>query len=101
MFDRLKELLADDGRGQLGSADLPTIIIGLGVAIVVGFVVISIASETVDVTALQSGDPLYNSSESLTNATNDLFGLMSVVFLSIILAVVVFYLRGVRGGGMR
>jgi undecaprenyl pyrophosphate phosphatase UppP len=99
MFDRLKQLFAmEDNRAQMRGADLPTIIIGLGVAIVVGFVVISIASETIEVTALSDGDPLNNASDSLENATNDLFGLMSVVFLSIVLAVVVFYLRGVRGG---
>ena len=97
MFDKLKSL-ATDNRGQMGGRDLPGIMIMLGIAIVVGFVILTIASETIGVTQLQQGDPLYNSSESLVDATNNVFSLFSIVFLVVILSVVVFYLYGIRGG---
>lgn len=97
MFDKLKSL-ATDNRGQMGGRDLPGIMIMLGIAIVVGFVILTIASETIGVTQLSQGDPLYNSSESLVDATNNVFSLFSIVFLVVILSVVVFYLYGIRGG---
>lgn len=96
MLDKLKAF-ASANRGQAGGGDLPGIIIMLGVAIVVGFLVIAIASEAIEVAGLQSGDPLYNSSDSLQTAANDVFGLLGLVFLAVILSVVVFYLYGVRG----
>lgn len=103
MFDRLKEAtenmnLAMDDRGQMGRRDLPGIIIMLGIAIVVGFLILAIASETIDVAGLEEGDPLYNASQSLQDATNNVFTLFALVFLAVILSVVVFYLYGVRGG---
>lgn len=96
MFDRIKQLLADES-GQVGGRDLPGVIIMLGTAIVVGFLVIAIASDTIDVAGLTSGDPLYNASQSLQDASNNVFSLIGLVFLAVILAVVVFYLYGVRG----
>lgn len=97
MFDRLKHLM-DDESAQVGGQDLPGIIIMLGIAVVAGFVVLAIASETIDVAGLSSGDALYNSSESLTDATNNVFSMFGIVFLAVILSVVVFYLYGIRGG---
>lgn len=97
MFDRLKELAADN-KAQMGGRDLPGVMIMLGIAIVVGFLILAIASETIDVAALSSGDPLYNSSQALTDATNNVFSLFAIVFLAVILSVVVFYLYGIRGG---
>lgn len=100
MFDRLKALMGDS-RGQMGGRDLPSIMIMLGIAVVVGFVILAIASETIGVAALDSGDPLYNSSQSLVDATNNVFSLFGIVFLAVILSVVVFYLYGIRGAGGR
>ena len=91
-----KKMLSDK-RGQMGGRDLPGIMIMLGIAVVVGFVILQIASETINTTGLESGDPLYNSSESLTDATNNVFNLFGVVFLVVILSVVVYYLYGIRG----
>ena len=96
MFDKTKSLISDS-RGQMGGRDLPGIMIMLGIAVVVGFVILQIASETINTTGLESGDPLYNSSESLTDATNNVFNLFGVVFLVVILSVVVYYLYGIRG----
>jgi len=92
----LRELLGDE-RGQVGGRDLPGVMIMLGIAVVVGFVILQIASETIGQTALESGDPLFNASESLEQATNDVFSLFGIVFLVVILSVVVFYLYGIRG----
>jgi hypothetical protein len=94
MLDRLTEL-ANDESAQVGGRDLPGIIIMLGIAIVAGFLVIAIASETIAVAGLESTDPLYNSSQSLTDASNNVFSLLGIVFLAVILSVVVFYLYGV------
>jgi hypothetical protein len=100
MFDRFKKLLGDS-RAQMGGRDLPSIMIMLGIAVVVGFVILAIASETIGVAALNEGDPLYNSSQSLVDATNNVFSLFGIVFLAVILSVVVFYLYGIRGAGGR
>jgi len=97
MFEKTKALLADS-RGQMGGRDLPGIIIMLGIAVVVGFVILTIASETIAQTGLEEGDPLYNASASLEDATNNVFSLFGIVFLVVILSVVVFYLYGIRGG---
>lgn len=97
MFDRAKQLMSDS-RGQMGGRDLPGVIIMLGIAIVVGFLILAIASDTIDVAGLEEGDPLFNASDSLQSATNNVFGLLGLVFLAVILSVVVFYLYGVRGG---
>ena len=96
MFDKAKSLVADN-RGQMGGRDLPGIMIMLGIAVVVGFVILQIASQTIETTSLESGDPLYNSSESLTKATNNVFSMFGIVFLVVILSVVVYYLYGIRG----
>lgn len=96
MIDQLKAF-ASDYRGQMGGRDLPGIMIMLGIAVVVGFVILQIASETISTTGLSSDDPLYNSSQSLTDATNNVFNLFGVVFLVVILSVVVYYLYGIRG----
>ena len=96
MKGKLSELIGDD-RGQMGGRDLPGIIIMLGIAVVAGFLVLAIASEVISIAGLQSGDPLYNASESLQNATNNVFSLFGIVFLAVIMAVVVFYLYGIRG----
>jgi hypothetical protein len=95
-MSRIKKLLNDD-RAQAGGRDLPGVIIMLGVGIVAGFLVITIASETVAIAGLSSGDPLYNSSQSMVDASNNVFSMLGIVFLAVILSVVVFYLYGVTG----
>lgn len=100
MLDRFKQFIPGN-RAQMGGRDLPSIMIMLGIAVVVGFVILAIASETIGVAALDSGDPLYNSSQSLVDATNNVFSLFGIVFLAVILSVVVFYLYGIRGAGGR
>jgi len=93
MFDKL----LGDKRAQMGGRDLPGVMIMLGIAVVVGFVILQIASETIAQTGLSDGDPLFNASEELETATNNVFSLFGVVFLVVILSVVVFYLYGIRG----
>lgn len=96
MLDKLRKFAADN-RAQAGGRDLPGVILMLGIAIVVGFLIIAIASQTIEVAGIESGDPLENASDSLETATNDVFSLLALVFLAVILSVVVFYLYGVRG----
>jgi hypothetical protein len=97
MFDKLKE----DDRAQGGSMDLASVLILLVVAGTVGFVGLQVMSTVIDTTDLQSGDPLYNSSESLQESINSAWGLVGVAFIVVILAVIVVYLYGLRGGGRR
>jgi hypothetical protein len=104
MFDALKELKEDspslfsDNRAQTGGMDLPSVMIVLVIAGVVGFVGLQVMSTVIGTTGLQQGDPLYNSSESLESAVNDAWGLVGVAFIVIILAVIIVYLYGLRGG---
>jgi len=96
MFDSLKAFAAAT-RGQTGNMDLPGVMILLVVAGVVGFIGLEVMSTVIDTTGLESGEPLYNASESLETAVNDAWGLIGVAFIVVILAVIVVYLYGVRG----
>lgn len=78
--------------------DLPGAMILLVVAGVIGFVGLQVMSTVIDTTALQSSDPLYNASDSLQTSVNDAWGLVGVAFIVVILAVVIIYLYGLRGG---
>jgi hypothetical protein len=104
MFDALKELhnegpsLFSDDRAQTGGMDLPSVMIVLVIAGVVGFVGLQVMSTVIGTTALQQGDPLYNASESLETSVNDAWGLVGVAFIVVILAVIIVYLYGLRGG---
>jgi len=99
MLGALKQLVADD-RAQTGGGrmDLPGVMIVLVIAGVVGFVGLQVMSTVIDTTQLQSGDPLYNASESLQTSVNDAWGLVGVAFIVVILAVIIVYLYGLRGG---
>jgi len=97
MFDSLKRFMFTDTRGQTGNMDLPGVMILLVVAGVVGFIGLEVMSTVIDTTGLESGEPLYNASESLETAVNDAWGLIGVAFIVVILAVIVVYLYGVRG----
>lgn len=99
MFDGLRQLF-DDNRAQMGGGrrtDLPGVMIVLVVAGVVGFIGLQVMSTTIDTTALASGDPLYNASQSLQTAVDNAWGLVGVAFIVVILAVIVLYLYGIRG----
>jgi hypothetical protein len=96
MQDKLERLVESE-RGQMRQ-DLPGVMIILVIAGVVGFVGLDVMSTVIDTTALASGDPLYNASEDLQNAVNDAWGLVGVAFIVVILAVIIVYLYGLRGG---
>jgi len=99
MLDKLFEggMLSNDDRGQMRQ-DLPGVMIVLVIAGVVGFVGLEVMSTVIDTTQLTSGDPLYNASESLQTSVNDAWGLVGVAFIVVILAVIIVYLYGLRGG---
>lgn len=99
MLDKMSRLMAAfaaDERAQ-GRQDLPGVMIVLVVAGVVGFIGINVMSTVIETTSLQSGDPLYNASDSLQDSVNDAWGLVGVAFIVVILAVIVVYLYGLRG----
>jgi hypothetical protein len=101
MLDSMKQAVknfATANRAQMsGGMDLPGVMIVLVVAGTVGFIGLQVMSTVIDTTSLQSGDPLYNASESLEQSINDAWGLVGVAFIVVILAVIVVYLYGVRG----
>jgi len=97
MFDKLRS----DDRAQGGSMDLASVLILLVVAGTVGFVGLQVMSTVISTTSLADGDPLYNASTSLQDSINSAWGLVGVAFIVVILAVIVVYLYGLRGGGRR
>lgn len=97
MLDNLSDFVNAE-RGQVRGMDLPGAMILLVVAGVIGFVGLQVMSTVIDTTALASGDPLYNASDSLQTSVNDAWGLVGVAFIVVILAVVIIYLYGLRGG---
>lgn len=98
MFDAFKQLVADDRAQMGGRMDLPGVMIILVIAGVVGFVGLQVMSTVIDTTQLSESDPLYNASESLQVSVNDAWGLIGVAFIVVILAVIIVYLYGLRGG---
>jgi ABC-type multidrug transport system permease subunit len=96
MLDSMKRLIADN-QAQTSGMDLPGVMILLVVAGVVGFIGLQVMSTVIETTSLQSGDPLYNASQSLQTSVNDAWGLIGVAFIVVILAVIIVYLYGVRG----
>ena len=99
MLDNLSKLIDDDAAqmGGGGRMDLPSVMIVLVIAAVVGFVGLQVMSTVIDTTSLQESDPLYNASESLQEAVVDAWGLIAVAFIVVILSVIIFYLYGLRG----
>jgi len=97
MLETVKAFLTSE-RGQMGGMDLPGAMILLVVAGVIGFVGLQVMSTVIGTTGLQSDDPLYNASEALETSVNDAWGLVGVAFIVVILAVVIVYLYGLRGG---
>ena len=99
MLSQLKAFMQDTSAQT--RMDLPGVMILLVIAGVVGFVGLQVMSTVIGTTSLQSGDPLYNASESLETAVNDAWGLVGVAFIVVILAVIIVYLYGLRGNGGR
>jgi len=99
MLDNLKALKEDTGAqmGGGGGMDLPSVMIVLVIAAVVGFVGLQVMSTVISTTQLSTSDPLYNASESLQQAVVDAWGLIAVAFIVVILSVIIFYLYGLRG----
>jgi len=97
MLDKLAKL-GPDNRGQTGGMDLPSVMIVLVIAGVVGFVGLQVMSTVISTTELAQDAPLYNASNSLTDAVNNAWGLIGVAFIVIILSVIIVYLYGLRGG---
>lgn len=103
MLDGMKRAAAEfvaDTSAQ-GRQDLPGVMIVLVVAGVVGFIGLQVMSTTIDTAGLAIGDPLYNASQALVEAIDSAWGLVGVAFIVVILAVIVVYLYGLRGGGGR
>ena len=80
------------------ATDLPGVIIVLVVAGVIGFIGLQVMSTVIEQTGLEEGDELYNASVALEQAIEDSWGLLGVAFIVVILAVIVVYLYGLRGG---
>jgi len=99
MFDAIKQFVSGglmaDNRAQAGGRDLPGVMIVLVIAGVVGFVGLQVMNTVINTTAVDSG-PLSSASGSLTDAVNQVFGLVGVAFLVIILSVIIVYLYGLR-----
>jgi len=98
MFDGVKALLFDDRAQMGGGMDLPGVMIVLVIAGVVGFVGLQVMSTVISTTSLTENDSLYNASQSLETSINDAWGLVGVAFIVVILAVIIVYLYGLRGG---
>jgi hypothetical protein len=98
MLEKFKAVLTDN-RGQTGGMDLPSVMIVLVIAGVVGFVGLQVMSTVISTTSISDGQPLSNASDSLVGAVNDAWGLVGVAFIVIILAVIIVYLYGLRSGG--
>jgi H+/Cl- antiporter ClcA len=92
----LKRFIADSS-GQ-NRMDLPGVMIVLVIAGVVGFIGLQVMSSTIDTTTLSNGDPLYNASQSLQTSIEEAWSLVGTAFIVVILAVIVVYLYGLRGG---
>jgi hypothetical protein len=100
MLEKLRAAVADHrmgNRAQTGGMDLPSVMIVLVIAGVVGFVGIQVMSTVINTTNLASSDPLYSANDSLVTSIGDAWGLVGVAFIVIILAVIIVYLYGLRG----
>jgi len=86
-------------RADRAQTDIVGVSISLIVVGAVVFVGINIMSQTVDQTALTSSDPLYNASQSFQGTMGDMFGFIGLALLAAFLAVIIYYLTSVRGGG--
>jgi hypothetical protein len=89
-----KRMAADRGQTDIVGVAIALVVVGAVV-----FVGINIMSQTIDQTALTSGDPLYNASQDFETTMGDMFGFIGLALLAAFLAVIIYYLTSVRGGG--
>lgn len=97
MLDRMLEELKGEDRGQIGNLDIGGVILGIGVALIISAVVVMILNSTYDTMALDSNDTLYNSSESVIDATEQTFDFLPIVMIVIMAVIVISALYLVRG----
>lgn len=95
MRNTIKRLMEDDS--AQARRDLPGVMIVLVIAGVIGFVGLQVMSDVIGQTELQSGDPLYNASESLQDSIDSAWGLVGLAFTVVVLSVIIVYLYGLRG----
>lgn len=92
------ENLSRVGSDERGQADnIGSVILGIGIAVVIGFVVLYIANEVMTMTNVSEGDPLYPAYESLQQATNNTFELFGLLFLVVVLSIAIVYLWRAQG----
>lgn len=92
--DVTNRLLIDE-RGQ--AENIGAVILGIGIAVVIGFVVLFIANEVMMMTNVSEGDPLYPAYEALQEATNNTFELFGLLFLVVVLSIAIVYLWRAQG----
>lgn len=80
-------------------ADLPGVMLVLITAGTIGFVGLKILGVTIDTAGVAGNQALSNASDNLQTSVSDAYGLIGVAFIVVILAVIVVYLYGLRGGG--
>lgn len=90
-----------DNRGQ--ADNIGSVILGIGIAVVIGFVVLYIANEVMTMTEISAGgpnttaDPLYPAYEALQTATNNTFEMFGLLFLVVVLSIAIVYLWRAQG----
>lgn len=91
----LNRILADE---KAQTDDLPGVILMVGIAVVGGFIVLYLASQTISAINMSEGDPLYPAFEALQSATTNAFEIFGILFIVALLAVALMYLWRIRGG---
>lgn len=89
-----KDLTSND-RGQ--QDDLVGVVLGIGLAVIVGFFILYMANETMTMMNLSESDPLYPAYETLNQTTNDVFSWFSLVFFAVLISIALAYLWRIRG----
>lgn len=84
-------------RGQAQSDMLVGIVLAIGLALIVGFFVLFMANETIVMTNMSEGDPLYQAQEELITITNDTFGMYGLLFMAVIFSIALVFLWRIRG----
>lgn len=94
-IDSDSKSLTTNDRGQ--QDDLVGVVLGIGLAVIVGFFILYMANETMTMMNLSEGDPLYPSYETLNQTTNDVFSWFSLVFFAVLISIALAYLWRIRG----
>lgn len=85
-----------DDRAQ--TDQLGAIVLGIGIAVVIGFVVLYLANEVMLMTNVSEGDPLYPAHEALTQATNNTFEMFGLLFIIALLSIAIIFLWRAQQG---